>query len=258
MALDHERKELLASVKRRHDAGRSPISADEVLKEVASIVGASAADLTRQRALLTAWSDLFREGLVSWGGDLNNNGPQWAHLTERGAKVATAASRDPSNPEGYLAGLEPGVPSGSVARSYIEEALKTHRQGCDRAATVLIGVAAEALLREIRDDMVAKHRQVGTIVPKKLRQEEWKWHMVMNAITEELAERRSAMPRTLAEKLTTWSGFANYLRMSRNDAGHPVVPPAADPDIARTALTVFAQFAAVTAEFRNWITGSYS
>jgi len=59
-----------------------------------------------EQALLTFWYDLFREGLLAWGYNLSNPEPPFCHLTEHGRRTLQALSRDPANPEGYLAYLK--------------------------------------------------------------------------------------------------------------------------------------------------------
>lgn len=52
-----------------------------VLDNVAESLGTK--DLNIQRAILTCWHDLFREGELSWGYDLDNPGAPFFHVPER-------------------------------------------------------------------------------------------------------------------------------------------------------------------------------
>jgi len=57
-----------------------------VLDEVASEAGANMytrLDLGLQQAILTCWHDLFRDGVLSWGYDLDNADPPFFHIPER-------------------------------------------------------------------------------------------------------------------------------------------------------------------------------
>ena len=40
-------------------------------------------DLVAQQELLTAWHDLFREGVLSWGYDANNSAAPFYHFARR-------------------------------------------------------------------------------------------------------------------------------------------------------------------------------
>jgi hypothetical protein len=59
----------------------------------------------REQGLLTAFHDLFRTGYLAWGFNLSNPDPPFFHVTEQGRRALRDISRDPANPEGYLAHL---------------------------------------------------------------------------------------------------------------------------------------------------------
>lgn len=40
-------------------------------------------DLAQQQRLLTAWQDLFREGILSWGYNIDNPASPFFHIAER-------------------------------------------------------------------------------------------------------------------------------------------------------------------------------
>ena len=66
-----------------------------VLDKVASGFGGSMftrLDLDIQQAILTCWHDLFREGTLSWGYDLDNPDSPFFHIPERTESVAAASS----------------------------------------------------------------------------------------------------------------------------------------------------------------------
>ena len=57
-----------------------------VLDEVATAVGTGMyprLELDLQQAILTCWHDLFREGSLSWGYNLDNPDPPFFHIPER-------------------------------------------------------------------------------------------------------------------------------------------------------------------------------
>jgi hypothetical protein len=61
-----------------------------VLDEVANSQGGSpfiTLDLGLQQAILTCWHDLFREGALSWGYDLDNPDPPFFHIPDRGVST---------------------------------------------------------------------------------------------------------------------------------------------------------------------------
>ncbi len=62
-------------------------------------------DMQAERALLASFYELFRTGYLSWGHNLSNPSPPFCHVTALGRRVLAQRSRDPANPEGYLAHL---------------------------------------------------------------------------------------------------------------------------------------------------------
>ena len=125
-------------------------------------------DTAREQLILTCWYDLFRTGVLSWGLNFNNPGMGYVHLTDLGKRTLAQRSRDPSNPQGYMATLEPILPIGSVARSYIEEALQTYKASCNKATAVMVGAASEALAIELRDLLIERMTANSKAVPKAL------------------------------------------------------------------------------------------
>jgi hypothetical protein len=53
-----------------------------VLREVAEELKIGK-DVAQQQAILTAWHDLFREGRLSWGHDINNPRSPFFHVPDR-------------------------------------------------------------------------------------------------------------------------------------------------------------------------------
>ncbi|MDQ5853872.1 MAG: hypothetical protein M3380_17765 [Chloroflexota bacterium] len=122
-----------------------------------------------EQMLLTFWHDLFRTGHIAWGYDLDNAGPPFCHLTERGRKALIHLSRDPMNPDGYLAYLKSQVELSDIPRSYIMEALQTYSADCYKATAVMVGGAAESIALELRDTLVDRMTPLGHVVPKPLK-----------------------------------------------------------------------------------------
>lgn len=61
-----------------------------VLDEVASAAGGNLftpLPLDLQQAILTCWHDLFREGELSWGLNLDNPDPPFFHIPDRACSV---------------------------------------------------------------------------------------------------------------------------------------------------------------------------
>lgn len=211
----------------------------------------------QQQVVITAFYNLFLRGIVSFGRAANQPEPAWIHLTEHGRNTLENVSRDPANPAGYKSYIDPFVPEGTVARSYVEEALATYGTGCNKAAAVMIGAASEALILELRDKLVAKMNSLSVTIPKKMKS--WQIKTALTAVQDELAKKTKDMPRELAERFDAFmGGFANQLRMSRNEAGHPKSIEPVTRDTVHASLLMFPEIAKLTHDLKAWITASYS
>lgn len=173
-----------------------------------------------EQTVLTVWNDLFRNGYLSWGFNLNNPNPPFFHLTERGEKALVQRSRDPSNPSGYLKYLRESGTANEIALAYVEEGLSCYDTGAHKAAAVMLGAAVETLILELRDTCIEAMQTAGQPVPKKLR--DWKLKTVLAALQKIVEENEEQLGEQLvAEYHVHWSAITYQIRTTRNDAGHP-------------------------------------
>ena len=87
-----------------------------ILRAVGRKLGAADHRPELQEAILTQWYDLFRTGFLAWGLNLTNPNPPFFHLAESGRQALANATRDPSNPAGYLRHLDSMAKVGEIAR----------------------------------------------------------------------------------------------------------------------------------------------
>jgi len=158
---EHIRRTVLEVVR---DFGARPdsyLQSAAVLQESAKRLGIRG--IEQEQALLTFFGDLFRIGYLAWGFNLSNPAPPFCHITDRGRRALAALSRDPSNPDGYLANLRAIGRLNPVSESYIREALATYAAGCFKATAVMVGAAAESVVLELRDVLVARLDTLGKL-----------------------------------------------------------------------------------------------
>ena len=235
--------------------GNGSLQSGAVLQRAAPRLGRSR-DLQEQQALLASFYDLFRVGYLSWGADLANPAPPFCHVTALGRRALAQHSRDPANPDGYMAHLQRQGAVGPVAESYIREALNTFNTACFKATAVMVGAAAEGLVLGVRDALVAKLQTLGQPVPPGLN--DWRIKRVLSAIEAALAARKAMMPPTLFERLeANWPAFTHQIRTARNDAGHPVSVEPVTADEVHASLLIFPQLAALATQLTDWIGSSY-
>ena len=227
-----------------------------VLSEAANRLGIRNQDDLEQ-ALLTAWYDQFREGHLAWGCNLNNPNPPFCHVTAKGRETLSSISRDPANPDGYMAHLRTEVTLNEIADSYIREALSAYNANCFKATAVMVGCAAESLTLELRDKLVTKMETLGKTIPQNLK--DWRIRTVLNALQKEFESNKQTMGHQLCESFEAyWSAFTQQIRTVRNEAGHPVsVDPVKDRNV-HSSLLIFPELAVLSSDIMDWIKNTYT
>ncbi len=206
-----------------------------------------------EEALLTQWQELFRTGLLAWGLNLANPNPPFFHLTERGRRALANATRDPSNPAGYLRHLTSVATLEPIAMSYLTEGLNCYVDGLFKAAAVMIGCAAESLILSLRDLTIQKLMTVGKVVPAGLN--DWKVKTISDSLRNFLDTQAKKFSRELREPFEAyWSAFAQQIRAARNDAGHPASVDPVTSDTVHASLLVFPELAKIANGLSTWVT----
>ena len=233
-----------------------------VLQQAAQRLGIRSGRIEDQQELLTMWHDLFRNGHLAWGFNIDNPNPPFCHLTETGRNTLRNLSRDPSNPDGYVQYLGNQGPINTIAESYIKEALRTYNNNCYKATAVMTGVAAESIVLELRDVLVNRMNSIGKQPSRDLKGDFIK--KVLDAIGKKLqpyATRgvHTPMPASLAESYSSyWPAFTSQIRTIRNDAGHPNNVDPVTPETVHAALLIFPLQVKLTLDLTAWINTSYN
>lgn len=213
-------------------------------------------DVSEQQALLTFWHDLFRTGYLSWGYNIDNVESPFCHLTEKGRKWLQHFSRDPANPDGYLAYLRKQGKLNAISNSYLEEALQTYNSACMKSAAVMVGAAAESLVLELKETLETKLIALKRPVPPDL--QDWRIKRVLDALEREIGAQKKNMPRKLTDMFESfWSAFTQQIRLARNEAGHPKSVDAVTPETVHASSLIFPELAKLC-HLRSWISKSYS
>ncbi len=244
------RKTLLEAIDKFSNSGPS-LQANPIFQEVRSNLKIAFSPEIEQ-AILTYWYDLFRMGYLAWGYNLANPDPPFCHLTEEGRKALQHLSRDPANPDGYLAHLSSVAKLNPITESYIVEALKTYNAGCYKAAAIMIGVATENILLEIRDNLVNKLKSLGHKYNKDL--EDWRIKRALDALKKVIDSKKSDIAQELFESYEAyWSAFIQQIRTSRNEAGHPSSLGAITEESVHASLLIFPELARLADSLSKWI-----
>jgi hypothetical protein len=248
MPQDDLRSTLLAAIadqQRQHDGS---LQSGPALTEVRNRLGNNRG-LEFEQGLLTAFSDLFRTGYLAWGLNLSNPNPPFFHTTERGRRALKSFSRDPSNPDGYLAHVDSVARLTPLVRSYLGEALACYVNDLPKAAAVMVGGAAESLALELRDVLCDRLDQLGRATPKGFK--DWKIKVVVDAIYTLVSSHKRSIPRWEAVE-GYWPAYIQQIRASRNDAGHPSSVDPVTIDTVHASLLIFPELARLAFDLRAW------
>jgi hypothetical protein len=204
------------------------------------------------QAILTQWSELFRTGLLAWGLDLSNPDPPFFHTTGSGRRALENATRDPSNPAGYLRHLASIAPIDVVSMSYLAEGLECYVAGLYKAAAVMVGAAAEAVILNLREVTVRRLTELGKPLPKDI--DDWRIRTVSIALHGLFETHKNLFRRDLREPFEAyWSAFAQQIRAVRNDVGHPKSVDPVTSDTVHASLLIFPELARIAHGLADWV-----
>ena len=231
--------------------GGQTLQQNSLLRAVAQELGIRQ-DPELEEAILTQWQDLFRTGYFAWGLNLSNPDPPFFHFTDRGRRALERLSRDPGNPVGYLRHLAEVSRLNLIARSYLEEGLNCFVAGFHKAAAVMVGGAAESIVLELRDIATKKLEAAKQPKPKGL--SDWRVKTILDALHDLLDSRKSLFPRDLREEFEAyWMAFAQQIRSTRNDAGHPSNVDPVTEEAVYASLLIFPDMARLSRNLATWM-----
>jgi hypothetical protein len=157
-------------------------------------------------------------------------------LTEWGEEYVRDGQPDVYDPDGYLHGLGQDQPLDDVERRYLSQASAAFRADLPDAAVVMLGAAGEHLLLRLADAIVAADVSGATKISKALHGPAL---TLLREVQKYLEPRRKSLPRAASESFETdFSGVANLIRRSRNDAGHPALPSVGRDDSFRPSAAL--------------------
>jgi hypothetical protein len=184
---------------------------------------ASEADPPTQQQILAAYWSLVAQGLAYI--DMNQPAPEnWQlRLTASGQAAVEDSEINPDDPAGYLGRLFASVPMlGAIPRLYIDEAVRTYTGRAYLACTVMLGVAAEAVFRDVAPAFVSWSQPRATQLERLLGSPQVPYAKAFAEFRRRLDDQKHRLPSELRDALDVHlNSVLDLLRTSRNDAGHP-------------------------------------
>jgi hypothetical protein len=182
-------------------------------------------------------------GIIAPGNGLHSSGANlpFFSITDFGRVVLSAERAIPHDPDGYLAEIHRMGKTcvDAVVNGYIQEALCCFSRGCFAASVLLLGVAAEAVVKACELIVNASAdpalRKGYESIPDVAKQRH-RWLVDRyNALPSKV--RREGLPDGLD---VTLASAYDLIRRQRNDLGHPqAIPPAVNRQHAFVFFQVF-------------------
>lgn len=209
-----------------------------------------------EKALLRVWNDLKRNGDIISGTGISDLSPSFFQVTDKGNETFEDLNRDPGNPQGYLKVLSKKVKIDPITKSYLDEAQKTYNAECFKAAAVMLGCASERLILNLNEILIKKIKDKGDKPSKKLNS--WRISQIINGIEHELNQTKKQFTNRLRERYEGyWSFLIHSIRITRNEAGHPVDIGQIDKPKVRLAFDNFAYLIELNNELEEWILNNW-
>jgi len=251
------KKVLLEVIDKYKNSGSGMFQMGPLLAETVERLNIEKTDTEQVQELLTQWYNLFLNGIVSWGYDIDNRSHPLIHMTDKGRGTLKNLSRDPANPEGYIKHLASLCsPVNPISISYIEEALRTYNNNCYKASAVMLGAASENIILEFRDVLVSQMGKSGKTVPADLNG--WLIKKVIDKITAEIESKKADIPKLLYGTFSTfWQSLSGLIRIARNDAGHPNSIDPVTEESVHASLLLFPDLAKLIFDLKNWVSAEY-
>lgn len=168
----------------------------------------------------------------------------WLTITEYGKEIFSQEDWLPYDPDGYIKALKEKVPEiDDVTLIYISEAVATFNRRELLSATITIGVASEnlmLLLIEAYTDWI-KNATRKSMFYKKV--EERFISTQYKEFKKEFITDLMSLPKEFRSDWETYlDGVFNFIRLNRNDAGHPTGKQF-NVKVVYASLQIFAEYA---------------
>lgn len=191
-------------------------------------------------------NEFVNAGFLCFGkvGRSSNDGYPWFTITEYGKNAIMQEDWMPYDPEGYIALLKMKIPSiDDITLSYIGEAVGAYNRRYLLSATITMGAASENLMLLLIE---AYTNWIADTVRKTNFQKKIENKFISTQYKEfkkEFINDLKSLPKEFQADWETYlDGIFNFIRLNRNDAGHPTGKQF-DAKIIYANLQIFAEYA---------------
>jgi len=188
--------------------------------------------------------ELINAGFLYPGTTDQNSSYPWLTITQYGKEAFLEEDWLPYDPEGYIKALKIKIPTiDEITLTYIGEAIAAYNRRNLLSATLTIGIASEnlmLLLIEAYTDWITSATRKASF-KKKI---ENRFILTQYKVfKKEFANDIKSFPKELQIDWETYlDGIFNFIRLNRNDAGHPTGKQF-DVKVVYASLQVFSEYA---------------
>lgn len=176
-------------------------------------------------------------------GDFSSGYP-WLTITEYGKEAFLKEAWLPYDPEGYLKALKAKIPTiDDITLTYIGEAVAAYNRRHLLSATITIGVASENLMLLLIEAYTDWMKDVARKASFQKKVEGRFISTQYKEFKKEFVNDLKSLPKEFQTDWETYlDGVFNFIRLNRNDAGHPTGKQF-DAKIVYANLQIFAEYA---------------
>lgn len=199
-------------------------------------------------ALQVFWQ-LINEGIIAPGHSPQGSSANLPHfhITEYGKIVLQSGSTNPHDPTGYLDNIMRRIsnPDDTVI-AYLREALHSFVKGTPIASTVMLGIAAERVFLLLAESLekalsdATERSDFRKILDRYQMKPKLDW---VNQKFQFIQDQRKRFPAFPENATLMIIAMYNYIRLQRNDLGHPrESPPSVRKEEAFANLQIFPNY----------------
>lgn len=119
----------------------------------------------------------------------------------------------------------------------------------------MIGGAAESLILDLRDLARQKLAQAKLSEPKGLA--DWRVKTMLDALYDLMDAKKGSFPKDLREEFEAyWLAFAQQIRATRNDVGHPSSVDPVTEEGVHASFLIFPELARLSNNLGAWISAN--
>lgn len=146
------------------------------------------------------------------------------HLTERGQEAIEDSAINPDNIPQYLSRIAADIPDlTDIPKLYLTESLRAYSNDCFLAATMMLGVTAEAIFYDVASSFAKwLETTAGKTLAEILAKQSAGYTQKFIEFQKRLTANKGLLPQSLQQNLDlNINSILELLRLARNDVGHP-------------------------------------